>query len=756
MWEKMKALSQHPAAKAIKKFCGDPVQLYAVFLIMTTMYYYHKEFCWLYTLLTLGISFVLMRFYDFVASRRVIGPATYLIYMIAGLYATIMVTNLGQKNYPLTFFVWFLTPQSVVDFSLHYTIAVYMLLIGFITSSVYYFAKTRYRMVMQLIIMLIPLSLYAKEGLHMPALLVILLLSSFFLLMVYCRQLRENDHIRLMDGFHSGVSIALYVAAFSVIAAIIPKPQFQADREFIDNAMSYSTWSDTLMNAISMFTESTNNTNAVSNNARTLYYAQSPEQLRLRTQTYTYYLENDSWNVVYEYDKPEHSYTEPLTYSPHDLTQAIVDAAGADAAFAKRYGLTDCAGIKLPPQELKTLFLSSLWYNTPGLPSPTRTAAVASGSYLQIQRSVTDTMYTIRMPENGARMQFYSESFAYTPEVTSVLQCLHHDNYLSLLQEAETILRPDNPDAADLLAQVRTEAAAADTLLHVANEKDYHSDVIDTLAADLTKDLTSDFDKALAIQDYFENAGFVYDLSYRKAAGDNIDTFLKSSHTGVCYEYATAMTLMCRSLGLPTRYVQGYSLSEPYTSRVMVGSNMIPINYLIKMRDAHAFPEVYISGYGWMSVEPTVAAEEAAAETAENLNVMRWGYIFLLLTLLSIGIWFAVPHIREQQFRKKLPVMENSAAAAAVFLRMRDVLHLKESITVLELQQHSAPFFQDAQLFAGLDTLLYDPARHTAMTSPQLAEAYIRWQAQRKAFEKAENQRRKAQKQSAPTHKEEL
>ena len=89
-------------------------------------------------------------------------------------------------------------------------------------------------------------------------------------------------------------------------------------------------------------------------------------------------------------------------------------------------------------------------------------------------------------------------------------------------------------------------------------------DVIDRLAAEITKDRYSDLEKALAIEQYFSDAGYVYDLAYQKAEGENIVDFLTVSHTGVCYEYATAMTLLCRSAGLPTRYVQGFNLGERY------------------------------------------------------------------------------------------------------------------------------------------------------------------------------------------------
>ena len=746
MWEKLKSIAQHPAVRTLKTLCGDPVQLYSVFLIMTGMHYYHEKWTWLYTLLTLAISFVLLRFYDFVAKRKLIGPVCYLIFLGLGLYSVSLLAHLGEQSYPLSFLVWFLTPQGVVDFSMIYTIAIYLLMTGFITSAVYYFAKVRYRMVMQLIIMLIPLSLYAKEGLHMPALLVILLLSSFFLLMVYCRQLRENDGILLMDGFHSGVSIALYVAAFSVIAAIIPKPQFQADREFIDNALSYSTLSDTLMNAISMFTESTSNSGTFSNNARTLYYANSPEMLRLRTQTYTYYMgKNDSWNILAAYDRPDQEYAEPLTYQPRALTQAILDAASADAEFAEKYHLTDFREVTLPPQELRRLSLYIAWFNSTMLPSPTRSAGIQSGRIQQIACSDSKTIVSSMKSDNFS-VNYYSDMYVRSSEEAEVLNCLDHESYPELLSEARQILLTSAPEEAALLETALLEQQEADKLLQTADKLDYHSNIIDDLAADITNGLHSDLEKALAIERYFTDQGYLYDLSYQKQDGDNIDTFLSSSHVGVCYEYATAMVLLCRRAGLPARMATGFNLNQLYDTQISADHQTVRTNYVIKMRDSHAFPEVYISGYGWVSFEPTVAADEVSTGIAENLNVARWGYVLLALTLIVIGIWRGLPYLRETQFRRRLPGMEPCAAASAVFRQMRRTLQMEDSATVQELQKKSLPFFGEETIFTEIDRLLYDPARHSEMHSRQLAETYIRWQAQYKVYEKEVKKLRKEQK----------
>ncbi len=747
MWEKLKVLSQHPAAKAIKTFCGDPVQLYSVFLIMTTMYYYHKEWAWLYTLITLAVSFVLMRFYDFVAKKRLIGPASYLVFMIVGLYLTYMLIHYGEQSYPVSYLVWFLTPQGAIDFTLVYTIATYLLMTGFITSAVYYFSKTRYRMVMQLIIMLIPLSLYAKEGRQMPALLVILLLASYFLLMVYCRQLRETGEVRHITGFHSGMSIAVYVAAFSIVAAIVPKPQFEADREFIDNAMAYTTWSDVLMNAISMFTDSTDNRTGTSNNARTLYYVKSDEMLRLRTQTYSYYLPNDSWNVIYEYDKPELPYEEPLNYQPRALMAAILEAAEKDAGFAKSYGLTDLAGTNLPEEKLRSMFYVSA-LSVPGGLTPTRAeSCVNTYGAVMSANKVLSVPQRYGSGSNYDTVYYYSDTYANDESVYALLSHLQHDTYPALLLDAEAVLKADDPDAAALLREVYEETQYADQLLEDVNSRDYHSAAVDQLAKQITEGLTSDIDKARAIEAYFTDAAYIYDSSYQKADNENIDDFLNTTHRGVCYEYATAMTLLCRSAGLPTRFVQGYNMSELYDYTLRdVDQGSIVTNFVIKMRDAHAFPEVYIAGYGWLSFEPTVAANDDEERTTQNGIAMQWGYFLLIIAVLALGFWAVLPYLRELGFCRELQKHTAAQDASAIFIRMRQILHLSDSATVRELQDACAPYFSAEEFFSAMDALLYNPTEQSDMTAPQLAETYIRWQAQRKVYEKEQKKLRKEQK----------
>lgn len=77
-------------------------------------------------------------------------------------------------------------------------------------------------------------------------------------------------------------------------------------------------------------------------------------------------------------------------------------------------------------------------------------------------------------------------------------------------------------------------------------------------------------------------------------ASTYLDYFLLESKKGYCTYYATAFVLLARAEGIPARYVQGYCV--PF-----VGSGEHPVTESM----AHAWPEVYIEGAGWVPFEPT-------------------------------------------------------------------------------------------------------------------------------------------------------
>ena len=77
-------------------------------------------------------------------------------------------------------------------------------------------------------------------------------------------------------------------------------------------------------------------------------------------------------------------------------------------------------------------------------------------------------------------------------------------------------------------------------------------------------------------------------------ASSFLDFFIFERPEGFCSYYATAFTLLARSLGLPARYVQGYLVPTLGETEVNVNSAM-----------AHAWSEVYLENFGWAEFEPT-------------------------------------------------------------------------------------------------------------------------------------------------------
>ncbi|MBP3543458.1 MAG: transglutaminase domain-containing protein [Lachnospiraceae bacterium] len=128
---------------------------------------------------------------------------------------------------------------------------------------------------------------------------------------------------------------------------------------------------------------------------------------------------------------------------------------------------------------------------------------------------------------------------------------------------------------------------------------DYLYDKIYTLTAEVTKDCTTDYEKLEAIEAYLQ--GFTYTKTPAAADGDAIEAFLFETQEGYCTYFASAFVLMSRSAGIPARYVNGFCVPvySEQTSQFVVGSDK-----------AHAWPEAYLTGIGWISFEPTAGYEE--------------------------------------------------------------------------------------------------------------------------------------------------
>lgn len=144
------------------------------------------------------------------------------------------------------------------------------------------------------------------------------------------------------------------------------------------------------------------------------------------------------------------------------------------------------------------------------------------------------------------------------------------------------------------------------------------------LAAELTADYGSNYEKAKAIEKYLRSH-YRYTLKPQRIPKNRefVDYFLFEGKEGYCTYFATSMAVLLRASGIPCRYVEGFLSQyqdEPIRS--------------IKGIDAHAWVEAYFTGYGWIAFEATPqypvvvyrkprAETKTAGEAAESHNEVR-------------------------------------------------------------------------------------------------------------------------------------
>jgi protein-glutamine gamma-glutamyltransferase len=117
------------------------------------------------------------------------------------------------------------------------------------------------------------------------------------------------------------------------------------------------------------------------------------------------------------------------------------------------------------------------------------------------------------------------------------------------------------------------------------------------LAERITAPEITEYDKVNAVCEYLKTE-YPYDLNVGKQ-GDNqnaAEFFLFEARRGYCEHFATAMAVMCRSVGIPARLATGFDTGE---------FNTLTGYYEVSGRDAHAWVEVYFPVFGWISFDPT-------------------------------------------------------------------------------------------------------------------------------------------------------
>jgi transglutaminase-like putative cysteine protease len=123
------------------------------------------------------------------------------------------------------------------------------------------------------------------------------------------------------------------------------------------------------------------------------------------------------------------------------------------------------------------------------------------------------------------------------------------------------------------------------------------------LAEKVTAGAPDNVEKARLLEDHLRSRyGYTLELP-ASTPTDPIADFLFRRKRGHCEYFASSMAVMLRTLGIPSRVVNGFRGGE---------FNSVTGSYIVRARDAHSWVEAYFPGTGWMTFDPTPASPQPA------------------------------------------------------------------------------------------------------------------------------------------------
>lgn len=114
---------------------------------------------------------------------------------------------------------------------------------------------------------------------------------------------------------------------------------------------------------------------------------------------------------------------------------------------------------------------------------------------------------------------------------------------------------------------------------------------------------TNKYEIASALQQYLRSDQFRYTLKAPSDGGNDALAAFLTKKEGYCVQFASAMAVMARVMGIPARVAIGF----------LPGTQHKNGTWTVTLADAHAWPELYFNGVGWIRFEPTPSTRSGEA-----------------------------------------------------------------------------------------------------------------------------------------------
>ncbi|MGN0552136.1 MAG: transglutaminase domain-containing protein [Oscillospiraceae bacterium] len=660
------------------------------FLICSAIcYLYLKSYLNIYSLLSAGLTIIFFAAFDFISRHKKLGFFVYFGMMVTLLAVINVVMSFAPNR--IEFIEWFLTGAATIETNAAYMLSLILFFSFFISSAVYYFTHIIYRIAILTLIGIIPCAIFIKASQSVPAVYAISIAAVDVLLYLYHY---KTANTKDKPSFGKAAAITGYIdfaVAAVLIAVIIPKPQETPYYEKFEAFTSYFSFSGSYGAIDGSYTEHSGNADLYNEmESRQLYVVNSNSPEYYKIQVFDSYDSENRW----WYSK---------TADPKRMCRYSWEESAPNRSFqklAKAYLEYEEAGGTLLPESIDktvlerfsteedsvyTAYIKSIDYPSIYLLAPERTIAASlyerSADYGRTRRTdlgevMTDTGIgnTFIRANESYSVSFYGKDSAYKSGfIHSGLCDMSADDFYWLLVDMRYNfdLSSEAIDTADAyLREVFNELFDLPTS-YEGFEDYYISEEMRELSAEITEGLTYDYEKAEAIEAFFNDGSFTYDLAYKAPEeNDTPEYFVNESRRGTCSDFATAYCLLAKAAGLQVHYVEGFNQGELITSGV----------YNINTENAHAYPEVYIPGAGWIIYEPTVGGGSASAGNGNNNGNRETDYlaisvtcaVVVMLAALLLILILLMPAINERIFYIRVRHSSGSKAVILIYNRLSD------------------------------------------------------------------------------------
>ncbi|NLP13037.1 MAG: transglutaminase domain-containing protein [Clostridium sp.] len=493
------------------------------------------------------------------------------------------------------------------------------------TSVIYYFTVIRYRIGVVFLTGLIPFLIYSSKSEKNLTLTFAIFVILFFVL--YYERERKKSNFASEGGFYKNkwyyLSMFFCVCVVFISAMIIPKPDVIPKIIYLNTVLSdeidtlgnseqdyLPNVSRNIFNPVNAKTQSRIDSLSAPLSDRVLLVVEADEALYLKVRAWDKY-ENNSWKSgnreLIEYQPIEDIYRYQVKYDTLvSLLKRAKEEGEIPPLLSEHNELWDFDSDKRVKKTAVLTNTSQVFVSSLPVPVGILDADCKNrNEYINRYGMCAVRTFPLTYPWDFYRIEYISSKLALNSQEYRLMRILNKTIAEEILNPAS--YRTDKVNGTGFTLgydEINVLGVAAAELSHVYENymqlPQNISQRIYELAESITEGKQSDYDKAKAIEQYFHTSDFVYDLNPPRIPDgtEANDYFLFESGSGFCIHYASAMVVLARACGLPARYAEGYVADEiEYETG----------RYIVREKDAHAYPEVYIAGYGWMVFEPTVS-----------------------------------------------------------------------------------------------------------------------------------------------------